>query len=231
MFAYQHMSISDFSIGPELRCAPFSAGCSCDCSHVPGECSAIDGHLTYDCCTAEIYAPGPAGAYIARAQAEWPSEHMLHALLRHACWKGRRSDLVGNCMSKMGVIICTKESAGDLSNVMCLQGTSNASTVQPVVDMERTIFCEFPSKISQALQDLTHRAYWVGTPRSHASCLLGWHSKISQAFPRSTGAASIPMLDLCVYFRGCPLQPPRCIMNAKSYSQSPHCKGWPPLCR
>ena len=27
---------------------------------------------------------------------------------------------------------------------MLMQGTSNASTVQPVVDMERTIFCEFP---------------------------------------------------------------------------------------
>jgi hypothetical protein len=77
---------------------------------------------------------------------------MLCALLRHACWKGRRSDLVGHCMSKMGVVICTKECAGHLSNMMCLQGTSNASTVQPVVDMERTIFCEFPSETSQAFR-------------------------------------------------------------------------------
>lgn len=144
---------------------------------------------------------------------------MLHALLRHAGGKGRRSDLVGHCMSKMGVIICTMESAGDLSNVMCLQGTSNASTVQPVVDMERTIFCEFPSKISQEFQDLTHCAYWVGTPKSHRHFCVALDLQV------------FPCLTFVFTSEGCPLQPPRCIMNAKSYSQIPHCKVWPPLCR
>ena len=66
---------------------------------------------------------------------------------------------MGHCMISMGVVVSTKENAGDLSNSMCLQGTSNASTVQPVVDMERTIFCEFPSKISQAFRVASELKY------------------------------------------------------------------------
>ena len=62
-------------------------------------------------------------------------------------------------MISMGVVVSTKENAGDLSNSTCLQGTSNASTVQPVVDMERTIFCESPSKISQAFRVASELKY------------------------------------------------------------------------